>query len=339
MPHNTTHNFNIELLKEPRKPNSFHLQFDLPILNTPPPRAHSFPNLSTRTIVETPRNYKNQARTSAKLQRPRSPKATAFSINADILKAEGHRFAMQLRTRCALPREQVICVKDLYPDTDVKYYPACTLLHRCDASTGCCEDPTESCQTHFSEQIVLYFRSNIDSEVLKLPFTNHTSCRCSQKRSHSYDETPSSITKAEDEDDYSPEEDDAEENILGNCPRCPKPFNKRLVRGVCDCDCFDNDEVCLAIKRGNEALTNAERRCISSRVCQKPRCDKGTHFNVDLGECRKFIEENNIDDHLYDNDESDANDDDDDSEEQNQQQLDEGDPHPGKAKCDHRKDN
>ncbi|XP_022705779.1 uncharacterized protein LOC111270049 isoform X2 [Varroa jacobsoni] len=292
MPHNTTHNFNIELLKEPRKPNSFHLQFDLPILNTPPPRAHSFPNLSTRTIVETPRNYKNQARTSAKLQRPRSPKATAFSINADILKAEGHRFAMQLRTRCALPREQVICVKDLYPDTDVKYYPACTLLHR-----------------------------------------------CSQKRSHSYDETPSSITKAEDEDDYSPEEDDAEENILGNCPRCPKPFNKRLVRGVCDCDCFDNDEVCLAIKRGNEALTNAERRCISSRVCQKPRCDKGTHFNVDLGECRKFIEENNIDDHLYDNDESDANDDDDDSEEQNQQQLDEGDPHPGKAKCDHRKDN
>lgn len=51
-----------------------------------------------------------------------------FSVK--LIKAEKHFFEMEVKAACASPRERVICVQDHYPDADIIYQPACTILHR-----------------------------------------------------------------------------------------------------------------------------------------------------------------------------------------------------------------
>ncbi|OQR66506.1 hypothetical protein BIW11_14111 [Tropilaelaps mercedesae] len=228
----------------------------------------------------------------------RSPSRKAFSVNTEISEAEKHFIEMEAKTRCALPTERVVCVQDHYPDADVVYRPACTILHRCDRHSGCCQLP-KTCQPASSEQVTLLFQtSDTALSVLKLPFTNHTSCRCDIEDDIVHPTTtttavqPTSPETAGREIEEFPEVDfDEDVTLVGDtgisCPRCPRPFNKRVVRGLCQCDCFDGDSTCKSVKNGRQNIAEKERRCVQLGSCNRPTCGAGYYFNLDFGECRR----------------------------------------------------
>ncbi|UXI19157.1 uncharacterized protein NH340_JMT05100 [Sarcoptes scabiei] len=69
------------------------------------------------------------------------------------------------------------------------YLSRCTLLHRCDDESGCCEDVTHHCEPSKTQLVELYFhviRSDIVNNITggngvgieRLTFLNHTQCEC-----------------------------------------------------------------------------------------------------------------------------------------------------------------
>ncbi|XP_022660220.1 uncharacterized protein LOC111249974 isoform X1 [Varroa destructor] len=269
--------YNTRISEDIRTPKRFDSY--VPILNTPPTD-------DARLQKEYPLG------TSRGLRRPNR---NSFAVDIKLVKAEKHFFEMEVRAACASPRERVICVQDHYPDADIIYQPACTILHRCDEHSGCCEPP-KKCQSASSEQVALFFKtSDTTIPVIKFDFTNHTSCRCDVDEIGAVAPAPPEVSHLDSGHELEIEEHFDDElqdeflmdSTLNSCPRCPRLFSKRFERGLCKCDCFDGDSLCKSIKSGREKLSEEERRCIQRNACNKPTCAAGHYFNVDFGECRK----------------------------------------------------
>ncbi|GFY50685.1 PDGF_2 domain-containing protein [Trichonephila inaurata madagascariensis] len=231
---------------------------------------------------------------------------------------------MRSGARCHLPRSEVVCVRDLYPDKE--FLPRCTLLHRCTETSGCCEDDTLQCAPKAMQEVVLHFYvlgdDHRSSDVEKLLFVNHTECECQPKPTlETSTATPSTTATAEphhhkemhhhkedhlnrelhshkemhnhkevhsnkglehkEEPDHYPQGDQK----YRKCRLCPSPFCVReLEDGRCSCDCFDRHRPCIRIKRGRDALSDAERRCVLGGKCNIPDCDYGP-YDPEKGRC------------------------------------------------------
>lgn len=102
-------------------------------------------------------------------------------------KAKENYFNMN-SIQCRSPLPKLFAVKDLYPAGSKRYLPHCVMLHRCDNDAGCCEKDDEMCSPATSETVFVYFYVNEftpsgrKQSVLKMPFLNHTSCKCMPTR-------------------------------------------------------------------------------------------------------------------------------------------------------------
>uniref|UniRef100_A0A4Q8K588 U30-Liphistoxin-Lth1a_1 n=1 Tax=Liphistius thaleban TaxID=1905330 RepID=A0A4Q8K588_9ARAC len=84
---------------------------------------------------------------------------------------------------CSSPVPKLIQVKSVYPSASKRYRPHCVLLHRCDNDAGCCNSDRKECGPLTTETVQLYFRVKDPfvgrkEKVMKMSFTNHTSCHC-----------------------------------------------------------------------------------------------------------------------------------------------------------------
>lgn len=84
---------------------------------------------------------------------------------------------------CHVPQLRVVPLQNKHPLR--MYYPHCALLHRCDASTGCCESDQFTCEPKTENKVLLPFLSielkgsgKQERKVEWLTFTNHTECKC-----------------------------------------------------------------------------------------------------------------------------------------------------------------
>lgn len=68
-----------------------------------------------------------------------------------------HQIRMSKEASCKVPRSKVIKVTDVYPSSNKKYIPSCTVLHVCADDTGCCSSPTLKCGPKSSQPIYLHF--------------------------------------------------------------------------------------------------------------------------------------------------------------------------------------
>lgn len=203
----------------------------------------------------------------------------------DIRLANEHFLKMRASGRCKIPRERVIRVKDYYPDPSKEYLPRCTLLHRCGEESGCCDNDAFECVAHSVQEVSLSFYTihlgrhsknvGLSNAVEKLLFINHTECEC---------QPINDVPRIQESPHVSNKEQDHPVGYT-RCRDCPVPYAKRnYTDGRCACDCFDRHKPCLKVKRGREALTEVERRCIETHHCHIPECEYG-EFDINTGRC------------------------------------------------------
>ncbi|XP_055948892.1 uncharacterized protein LOC129981878 [Argiope bruennichi] len=205
----------------------------------------------------------------------------------EVREANEHFVRMRSGARCGVPRSQVVCVRDLYPDKE--FLPRCTLLHRCTETSGCCEDDTMQCAPKAMQEVVLHFyvlgNDHRSSDVEKLLFVNHTECECQPKRSLEMSTTTASTIATEETPKEVVDQYPQGDQKYAKCRSCPSPFCIReLEDGRCSCDCFDRHRPCIRIKRGRDALPDAERRCVLAGKCNVPDCDYGI-YDPENGRC------------------------------------------------------
>lgn len=97
--------------------------------------------------------------------------------------------------RCATPRLKVIKVQEIHRDASKRFVPSCVTLHRCDHSTGCCDEEDHVCSAIRRKKVPMYFfvvelqtnpndadpvKTELQAE--KLYFTNHTECGCRKRK-------------------------------------------------------------------------------------------------------------------------------------------------------------
>nr|XP_042912433.1 uncharacterized protein LOC107453542 [Parasteatoda tepidariorum] len=218
---------------------------------------------------------------------------------SDVREANEHFVRMRLEAGCRIPRPQVICVRDVYPEKNI--LPRCTLLHRCTEMTGCCEDESTQCSPKAMQEVVMLFYvlggDHRSTNVEKLLFVNHTECECQTKPNITTTVAPTTplpttTTTTLPTTTTSTSKTTEEQFPLGDqkynkCRSCPSPFHSReLEDGICSCDCFDRHKPCIRIKRGREALSDGERRCVLAGHCHIPECDYGS-YDPDRGRCPK----------------------------------------------------
>lgn len=80
-----------------------------------------------------------------------------FSGNNEGGEAYKHQIRMSKEASCKTPRSRVIKVSDVYPSSNKKYMPTCTVLHVCAEDTGCCGSSTLKCGPKSSQPIYLHF--------------------------------------------------------------------------------------------------------------------------------------------------------------------------------------
>ncbi|GAB6019454.1 hypothetical protein CHUAL_001033 [Chamberlinius hualienensis] len=100
--------------------------------------------------------------------------------------------------RCSTPRPKVIKVQEYHRDAGKRYLPSCVTLHRCDHSTGCCDEEDHVCAPVRKRRVPMYFfvlkleatLENVeetdsvqtDLQVERLYFSNHTQCGCRKRK-------------------------------------------------------------------------------------------------------------------------------------------------------------
>ncbi|XP_035219653.1 uncharacterized protein LOC118192746 [Stegodyphus dumicola] len=205
---------------------------------------------------------------------------------SEVREANEHFVRMRSRASCGVPRSQVICVRDIYPEKEL--LPRCTLLHRCTDAAGCCEDENLHCAPKAMQEVVLHFYvlgdDHRSSDVEKLWFVNHTECECQPKPTADVMTTTTTTTLSSLDENLVEQHPQRDEHNP-KCRSCPSPFCVRqLGKGICSCDCFDRHKPCLRIKRGRDALSDIERRCVETGRCNVPDCEYGP-FDPENGRC------------------------------------------------------
>lgn len=82
-----------------------------------------------------------------------------FSPTGDKENGEAYKHQMRMlkESSCKVPRPRVVKVADVYPSSNKRYMPSCTVLHVCADDTGCCNSPSLKCGPKTSQPIYLYF--------------------------------------------------------------------------------------------------------------------------------------------------------------------------------------
>lgn len=73
---------------------------------------------------------------------------------------------------CKIPRPRVVKVADVYPSSNKRYIPSCTLLHVCAEDTGCCGSPSLKCGPKSTEPVHLQFLVYVSKHSLFQLFDN-----------------------------------------------------------------------------------------------------------------------------------------------------------------------
>ncbi|KAJ6217708.1 hypothetical protein RDWZM_008865 [Blomia tropicalis] len=116
------------------------------------------------------------------------------SITADdYARAFDHGARVRAEGMCHNPHPTIVYVNTTDPSK--VYMPRGTVLHRCSDRTGCCTDPTKTCEPIEMQTVELYFititlqvqnghrnrRVRQSPKVEKFMFTNHTLCGCRER--------------------------------------------------------------------------------------------------------------------------------------------------------------
>ncbi|XP_048517678.1 uncharacterized protein LOC109544018 [Dendroctonus ponderosae] len=200
---------------------------------------------------------------------------------------------------CKKPIPKVIPVHLEHTNPSVTYIPHCTVLHRCAEDTGCCKYDA-SCQYKERVEVSLYFYvKQIGADVTKvekLKFYNHTECECRPKTEAQPDDGGSTTERQK---RVAERADNAisvpvagnriPESLLKKC-KCPKEFIPKIKFGSkCYCDCENDNEDCLRMRKGKEYSSLIDRICIQKRDCGIIACDYGP-YNKLKGRCPRYDE-------------------------------------------------
>ncbi|XP_066158335.1 uncharacterized protein [Euwallacea fornicatus] len=276
---------------------------------TPAPRRYSsfgeykWNQFGTRErVVQARRDYMQQKGNVASKKSSEESKTTAVVDHFVRIKSSG---------QCKRPVPKVIPVHIEHPDPTVTYIPHCTVLHRCAEDTGCCNYDT-TCQYKERVEVSLYFYVKpIGSDVPKvekLNFYNHTECECKEKTLGNNKEEISSTTEKQKgvatNSVYTPNfksfpgksfqsvlkgKTEIPESLLQKC-KCPTEFHPRIKYETrCFCDCDNNNEDCVRMKKGKEYSSLVDRICIQNRECGTVSCEYGAYNKV-KGRCPRYDE-------------------------------------------------
>lgn len=188
--------------------------------------------------------------------------------------ARKHYMRIHAEGTCKTPLPRVISVQNEHPDDGKIYTPHCTVLHRCTEDTGCCTEHHQKCGPIKEEVVHLYFYvrtlGNLQVEIEKLSFSNHTECTClDKKRIETSTEDINGIEGP---------------SHNGNSCKCPKSFQPTFNRQRCTCDCDKNLSDCIRMKNGLEYFGLADRMCILDNKCGPPVCEFGSYIRL-KGRC------------------------------------------------------
>ncbi|KAL1506686.1 hypothetical protein ABEB36_006006 [Hypothenemus hampei] len=269
--------------------------------STPEPRKYAslseykWEQLGTRQGVQ-------KARKSYMQQKDTSKKSSEESKTTAVVE---HYIRVTNSGQCKRPIPKVIPVHLEHPNPSVTYIPHCTVLHRCAEDTGCCKyDAT--CQYKEREEVTLYFYVKQigadEAKVEKLTFYNHTECECKEKNHGRNDEqlntterqkrVASSTIQSFKIDNANPvktSSNNIPESLLQKC-KCPKEFLPKIKFGLkCFCDCDNNNDDCVRMKKGKEYNSLIDRMCIQKRECGTINCEYGP-YNKLIGRCPRYDE-------------------------------------------------
>ncbi|XP_050441771.1 uncharacterized protein LOC126846430 [Adelges cooleyi] len=215
----------------------------------------------------------------------------------DNTEAYKHQLRISKEASCKVPRPRVIKASDVYPSSNKKYIPSCTVLHVCADDTGCCGSPLLKCGPKSTQPLHLPFLvftepglgdlKGIEQQTYhkSLLFYNHTECECQSKVD---DMMPRDVMTSS----------ALETGILAapvfhrndNSCKCPTEYTVRyLANGSCSCDCFDKQRECIRHKKGNIYFNHLDRYCITSGQCLLPMCEYGVYSHR-TGRCPKKYE-------------------------------------------------
>ncbi|KAH9529634.1 hypothetical protein DERF_003508 [Dermatophagoides farinae] len=198
--------------------------------------------------------------------------------------ANSHLFYIRTKYSCSTPRAKLVKVLDYHASPLKQYVPRCTVLHRCDDESGCCEDVTHRCEPSKTQLVELYFhvirsdmKNNITGDGLAkfdplrarciqtgecsepicsfgLRF-NRTESQCSTQKSVSSEKQEQKCPeKCPNNEPYSPVcssngtvfDTECSMHLLSNCSLSVSDWEEcRGLHPLCPADCLDiQDPVC-----------------------------------------------------------------------------------------------
>ncbi|KAH8298086.1 hypothetical protein KR018_006516, partial [Drosophila ironensis] len=189
-----------------------------------------------------------------------------------------HLNDMEREGACRKPREVLHYVAQ---ETNTKYIPSATFVHRCSRDFGCC-DVGYSCQAKIGTvQYVekAFYVSVIGRRTIAklIELEDHTECECRR--------------------------DEVRRKRSTHC-HCPKhfidfswpggssgssAFTTEIMPSLatsqrCRCDCHLNDDTCKRLKNGEEGFSVLERRRIQRGEVSPPFCSYGS-YDMKNGRC------------------------------------------------------
>lgn len=236
----------------------------------PPMSAHSvhkWQSLGTRESVKETRSNMQQYNKNGK--------------SAEIREALQHAIKVSREGSCQWPRPRVIPVRDVYPSPSTTYIPHCVILHRCSDDTGCCRSEALTCVPKHSHRVELsFYTTNVggSSVVEKLSFYNHTECECRERTEYDTgNERPSEHRVYRHHQSAQPQ-NMRRAQTRKPC-RCPSEFTPRITsEGECHCNCLEDRQNCIKIRRGKGYFSLADRICIQNEECATPGCEFGEYM-------------------------------------------------------------
>ncbi|XP_076655422.1 uncharacterized protein LOC143360458 [Halictus rubicundus] len=246
----------------------------------PPMSAHSmhkWQSLGTRESVKETRGNMQQYNKNGK--------------TAEIREALQHAIKVSREGSCQWPRPRVIPVRDVYPSPSTTYVPHCAILHRCSDDTGCCRSEALTCVPKHSHRVELSFYTTSvggASVVEKLSFYNHTECECRERTEYdTTNEKPSEQRVYRHYHQPSPQPQNMRRAQPRKPCRCPSEFTPRITpEGECHCNCYENHQNCIKIRRGKGYFSLSDRLCIQNEECAMPSCEFGEYMRRQ-GKCPK----------------------------------------------------
>uniref|UniRef100_A0A182VV29 Platelet-derived growth factor (PDGF) family profile domain-containing protein n=1 Tax=Anopheles minimus TaxID=112268 RepID=A0A182VV29_9DIPT len=218
--------------------------------------------------------------------------------NINIARSEAKKHIDRITTegKCQVPKPKIIPASN---DRTKVFTPHCTILHRCEADTGCCAPP-QTCAPKSTNDVKLFFYVSSDtyvsnigprqqSTVTTLTFTNHTECHCVQLDSvlNQRGSRPQIQNSLENSAEGSGGSSGSSLSVSCTCPHHFKPVIDN--ESQCYCDCLSSDRDCIRFKEGFENFSMETRKCIRSKKCNVPRCEYGM-YNRHEGRCPKKID-------------------------------------------------